>query len=77
MDARKTRVFYDDLIYFFIFKTGFDIFDILTNSVNFILLHFVGLMAQISVLGLKPYLVIWMRSRRSKRSNRLRMKAYI
>ena len=27
-------------------------------------------MAQISVLGLKPYLVIWMRPRRSKRSNR-------
>ena len=27
-------------------------------------------MTQISVLGLKPYLVIWMRSRRSKRSNR-------
>ena len=29
-----------------------------------------GAMAQISVLGLKPYLVIWIRSRRSKRSNR-------
>ena len=27
-------------------------------------------MAQIFVLGLKPYLVIWIRSRRSKRSNR-------
>ena len=28
-----------------------------------------GAMAQISVLGLKPYLVIWIRPRKSKRSN--------
>ena len=27
-------------------------------------------MTQISVLGLKPYLVIWIRSMRNKRSNR-------
>ena len=30
----------------------------------------VGAMAQISVLGLKSYLVIWVRPRRNKQSNR-------
>ena len=32
--------------------------------------QYAGAMAQISVLGLKPYLVIWIHSMRSKRSNR-------
>ena len=29
-----------------------------------------GTMAQIDILGLKPYLIIWICPRRSKRSNR-------
>ena len=29
-----------------------------------------GTMVQIYILGLKPYLIIWIRPRRSKRSNR-------
>ena len=37
---------------------------------NIIMIIIVGVMAQISVLSLKPYLVIWIRPRRSKRTNR-------
>ena len=36
------------------------------------LIDVVGTMAQIYILGLKPYLIMWIRPRRSKRLDRLR-----
>ena len=37
---------------------------------GFIIIIIVGMRAQICILGLKPYLIMWIRPRRSKRVDR-------